>query len=214
MGNTACCKEAEEPMSIVATCVRDQGHERALSKLGRNLELLQGAQDGDVKRVSHALHDGAEPEIRQAFVLFGRDRTLDDIGPEGRVQPARPRGPTALMLAAKSGSVACLQMLLEFRANVAAEDEDGLRPIHYAAMSGEISTLACLINAGADVLQQDDLGNGVLEHLNAEVKNDVLQFRRWESAVMPEQCALGKDATNALDKEVAVASGEVAASSI
>jgi len=185
-------------MNIVATCVRDHSHEKALSKLGRNLDLLQGAQDGDVKRVSHALHDGAEPEIRQAFVLFGRDKTLDDLNPDGKVVPTRPRGPTALMLAAKSGSVACLQMLLEFKANVSSEDEDGLKPVHYAAMSGELGALACLVQAGADILAKDDQGKGVLDHLPPEVQEDVILRRKWEAALKKDN-TIGEGTPKALD---------------
>jgi hypothetical protein len=192
-------KDAEAPLDVVSACVvKGGGHERALSKLGRSIELLQGAQDGDLKRVSYALHDGADPEIRQAFVLFGRDKSLDNPTPQDRhscVQ--RPRGPTPLMLAAKSGSVACIQMLLEFKANVAAEDEDGLKPIHYAAMSGELLAFQCLVAAQADPMCRDDQDVGVLEHLPEETRNDAIQFQRWEIAVM-QDAAMGKRAAEEL----------------
>lgn len=186
MGNSACCREAEE--TIVTTCIRDFSHERTLIRLHADLDLLRGALEGDIKVLSRAIEDGANIEARQAFILFGREDTdyghADPYDPQDFGEPPRPevRGPTALMLAAKSGSLACVKKLLDHRANVCSVDEDGAQAVHYAAMSGEVSVLNALLQAGAEPTIRDELGRCPLDYLLPEVRDDPVMMRSFEDA--------------------------------
>lgn len=184
MGNSACCTpeegEADEAMIIILPhCLRDSEHERGMDRVSRNLELMNGARDGNAQMVCEALSSGADPEIRQSFVLFSRDQAPKDRN----AMHGHIRGPTPLMLSAKSGCVACIQVLVSAGASVHAKDEDGMQPVHYAALSGDIAALECLLSARADPLRRDDNGCGVLEHLPLEVQNDPKRLAQWRTFI-------------------------------
>lgn len=77
-------------------------------------------------------------------------------------------GLTPLMLAAQSGSVALMQVLVEQGADVNAADAmDGWTPLMYAVTSGIIPATTWLLAVGAEVNATDAAGNTAL-HLAIE----------------------------------------------
>merc|ERR1719203_2232234 len=86
-----------------------------------NARLLRGAQEGDAAAVREAIDAGACTETRHPMRIMPGGRTNKD-------QPLSKGdwGLTPLMHAAKGGHLTCLMALLDARADVAAEDEDGV----------------------------------------------------------------------------------------
>jgi len=165
-----------KPDKVIAECQQYTGHDDLIDRKYIDVQLLAGARDGDLAIVSEALNKGASVETRQPMRIL-----------TGSVQLENPStfGPTPLMLAAKSGSLPIVRLLLDKRAKVHAKDEDGLRPTHWAALSGELSSLQVLIEAGADVSILDDDCRHVLDHLPEEITRDRLELRRWQEVTGP-----------------------------
>merc|ERR1712224_553827 len=88
-------------------------------------------------------------------------------------------GMTPLMHAAKGSHLKCVTALLTARAMVNAEDEDAMRPLHFAAQSGDFDIATAIINAGAQCDVVDDTGRSVLEHLPDEVSKQPYELKRW-----------------------------------
>ena len=65
----------------------------------------------------------------------------------------------ALSLAARSGHVEVMKILIKAGANLDSVGEAGMRPIHFAANAFREAAIVCLIEAGADVNAKDNAGN-------------------------------------------------------
>lgn len=143
-----------------------------------NVRLLAGARDGQVDIVREALLAGANTETRQPMKVFA-----GHTGVNASRKGGKRCNPTPLMLAAKSGSVPCIKVLLRYGARLDAKDEDLMRPVHFAALSGEFSALQALIAARANPGVLDANQCSVLDHLPAEVHKDHRELRLWREAI-------------------------------
>jgi len=144
-----------------------------------NVQLLAGARDGEEPVVREALKGGANPETRTPM----RISVTGGFDVVGKVKKEKKRGPTPLMLAAKSGSVGCVKALLSAGAKLEAKDEDGMRPLHFAALSAELAALEVLLAEGASPDALDANKRGVLDHLPADVRRSRPELRKWEEAL-------------------------------
>ena len=59
---------------------------------------------------------------------------------------------TPLHIAATSGDIACVELLLMYNADIDALSTEGVKPIHMAALSGNTAVVRCLLDNGADDL--------------------------------------------------------------
>jgi ankyrin repeat protein len=101
---------------------------------------VNGAQ-GDGMTALHwaAMHD--DLELARALLANGANpQTVTRLG-----------GVTPLLLAAKSGSPALVQMLVQSGASVKQADQLGVTPLMMAAASGNPDVVKALVAAGADV---------------------------------------------------------------
>mmetsp|Transcript_8637 Transcript_8637/g.16346 ORF Transcript_8637/g.16346 Transcript_8637/m.16346 type:complete len:212 (-) Transcript_8637:130-765(-) len=164
-----------EPVQLPAACML-------------NARLLRGAQDGDPVVVREALDAGAFTETRQPMRIRPGSHGGSD-GNHGRGDGTRSRtmaGLTPLMHAAGGGHLSCVIALLEARARVDAEDEDGATPLHFAAASGDIDVFKAMLLAGADGSVQDSDERRVLEYLPEDIQLDSTKFPKWEAALRDE----------------------------
>ena len=69
---------------------------------------------------------------------------------------------TPLFMAVDSGDVACINMLLEKKADVHARDINGNTIFRYATLRSTEAMMQLLLNAGADINVQDDMGQSPL----------------------------------------------------
>jgi len=163
----------KECVQTVMKCQHDNIDRRFV-----NVQLIAGARDGEVSVVSEALRAGACTETRSPMKIFAG--TSSSEVPELQVQVFKKRcGPTPLMLAAKSGSVPCIKVLLAHRAHLGARDEDGMRAVHFAALSGEFAALKALLEARANPCAMDAERRAPLDHLPSEARSDPGELRRW-----------------------------------
>eukprot|EP00746_Dinoflagellata_sp_MGD_P166900 gnl/MRDRNA2_/MRDRNA2_97119_c0_seq1.p1 gnl/MRDRNA2_/MRDRNA2_97119_c0~~gnl/MRDRNA2_/MRDRNA2_97119_c0_seq1.p1 ORF type:complete len:258 (-),score=52.09 gnl/MRDRNA2_/MRDRNA2_97119_c0_seq1:245-1018(-) len=108
-------------------------------------------------------------------------------------------GTTALMYAAREGHYHVVGFLLEARANPHAADLEGMRPLHFAALSGSPEVCKCLIDAGAATTEVDDQGQRAYDWLPVSMLGDIESRRRWESLLL-----MDKDLEVAVPRAVAV----------
>lgn len=136
-------------------------------------ELVRAARNGDVDAAICAIQAGAHLETRNPFTVLHRGDSFteeDYLCGEGL---------TPLMHAVQEGHTKCVAVLLMARACVNAEDEDGIRPLHLAAASGDLEMSATLVWACASTDIVDRAGISVLGHLPHEIRIDMEEVRRW-----------------------------------
>jgi len=175
---TGCTTEAQACASDCQNNTACFAEPLANGKLN-NVYLLSAARDGEAALVKEALQAGAYVETRQPMRMLAGEATIAREKKSG----FQAYGPTPLMLAAKSGSVQCVNLLLAARAKVEAVEEDGLRPVHFAAFSGDTRILELLLDVGADPRTADEQGMSVLDHLPKEVLNEPKLLRQWKELV-------------------------------
>mmetsp|Transcript_74654 Transcript_74654/g.206758 ORF Transcript_74654/g.206758 Transcript_74654/m.206758 type:complete len:198 (+) Transcript_74654:43-636(+) len=150
-----------------------------------NAKLLRGARDGDPGAVRQALDVGANTETRQPLRGALGSPTAGEDTPRlpGRVAT----GLTPLMHAARGGHLTCVMALLDARAAVDAEDEEGLTALHYAAAAGDLDVFKALVLSCGDGLLYDRRGRLPLDLLpEAIVSQHPGEVRRWEAVMRNE----------------------------
>jgi ankyrin repeat protein len=84
------------------------------------------------------------------------------IQAEGRPKSLDSGGLTPLLYAARENCLACVNVLLESKADINLPDPDGVTPLHVAIMNANWDVAKRLIDAGADVNQWDIYGEAPL----------------------------------------------------
>merc|ERR1712194_574736 len=92
----------------------------------------------------------------------------------------RKPGLTPLMRAAQEGQAKAVVLLLEKRATPHAQDEDGMTPLHFAALAGCQESCAALLLAGANAGVVDDDMRSSLACVPAEYKCTRKEREAWE----------------------------------
>lgn len=92
-----------------------------------NTELLEAALEGDVRKASKTLKEGAMMEYKNAY------------------------GGTAIMNAAKMGNIEIIKLLLEKGADIDARDYEGKTALWKAIEAKKMETARFLIQNGADI---------------------------------------------------------------
>mmetsp|Transcript_59327 Transcript_59327/g.150577 ORF Transcript_59327/g.150577 Transcript_59327/m.150577 type:complete len:193 (-) Transcript_59327:125-703(-) len=182
MGNDASlesCGCARGPPNVHGRRRGDSGASpSSKNEMASNAKLLRGAREGDATQVRQALDVGANTETRQA------------LGPSSQEMPRLPgrggAGMTPLMHASKGGHLTCVMALLDARASVEAEDEDGYTALHFAAAKGELDVFKALVLGRGDGLVHDKQGRLPLDHLPDGILHRPDEVRRWEAVMRNE----------------------------
>ncbi|CAN6654804.1 hypothetical protein TRVA0_027S01442 [Trichomonascus vanleenenianus] len=82
---------------------------------------------------------------------------------------------TAVMAAARRGNDPCINLLLDFGANVNIADREGNTPVHVAAAYGHIKTLRTLVERSANTAQANDEGWRPVQYCSTYQVQDYLQ---------------------------------------
>merc|ERR1712176_175041 len=137
-----------------------------------------GSQDGDTDAVKSAISQRAFLEARRPFVVTPETSaggvSKADIN-------ARGTGLTPLMYASKGAYLSAMELLVSAKANLEAQDEDGIRSLHLAAMSGELDAVSLLLKAGAEAYAEDDEGRTAMEHVPIALVRTAKERQVWES---------------------------------
>jgi len=110
------------------------------------------------------------PGMMQLLISKGADvnaRSIDrnyqrHVTAEGRPKSLDSGGLTPLLYAARENCIACVEVLLENRADIDLPDPDGVSPLLVAIMNANWDLAGQLIRAGADVNQWDIYGESPL----------------------------------------------------
>jgi len=172
LGCGGTCSQASSNCSVQKTCgIRSVDDIKVT-----NSQLLQAARDGDNGLLLKALRAGAEPDTRHPMTMAPGRKAVKTVR-------ARNCGLTPLMHAANGGYLTCAMSLLEAKASVNAEDEDGTRALHLAACSGDLDVFKALLVAGADSRAKDCYGKGSLDYLPDDIKESPKQIKRWQQII-------------------------------
>jgi ankyrin repeat protein len=90
--------------------------------------------------------------------------------------PVSQQAPTILWKAAGSGDFKRIQSLISNGADVNSENEDGLTPLHVAAIHGRGTIVKLLIDHGADVNTKTEDGQTLLHHVAREGHVNVVKL--------------------------------------
>eukprot|EP00932_Pfiesteria_piscicida_P001720 SRR837773.11668.p1 GENE.SRR837773.11668~~SRR837773.11668.p1 ORF type:complete len:217 (-),score=15.30 SRR837773.11668:60-671(-) len=145
-----------------------------------NAKLLRGAKDGDAALVRFALDVGANTETRQVCTSV-----IDTPSDLADVRQAAV-GWTPLMFAARGGHLTCVMALLDARASVEAEDEEGCTALHFAAVKGDLDVFKALVLGRGDGLVHDRRGRLPLECLPDAVLLRPDEVRMWDAVMRNE----------------------------
>ena len=102
-------------------------------------EQLEVSPEILVCKLKRAAYKGSKKDLRE---LLKAGAPIDGCHKYGK---------TALHEAVRHGQFRCVEILLNYRANVNIATYDGLTPLHEAAEQGFVDCLIALINHGADV---------------------------------------------------------------
>ena len=131
---------------------------KARGKAFGETALMLAAQENQPQAVSVLLKHGAEIDARSTALTYEKDR----FGLEG-VNTILPRGNwTALMYAAREGSVDAVRALAEAGAGLNLADPDGSTPLLLAITNAHYDAAALLVEKGADANLADSSGMGPL----------------------------------------------------
>uniref|UniRef100_A0A7S4QG84 Uncharacterized protein n=1 Tax=Alexandrium monilatum TaxID=311494 RepID=A0A7S4QG84_9DINO len=129
-----------------------------------NQDLLLAAKEGDHLRVHVALLSGADLEVRRAWAERDEDfweasgiygDKWRSLGKEEALEVNE--GLTPLMHASEAGHMKIVTLLLQAKACVNTEGQDGRRALHCAMAAGHFEVARALLSAGA-TCRPGDLG--------------------------------------------------------
>jgi uncharacterized protein len=127
------------------------------SSLGETA-LMWAAAENHPEAVGALIEHGADPNTRSDKLVYSKDR----FGPEG-VTTILPHGSwTALMYAARQGSLDAARALAEAGADLNLADPDGTTALHLAILNGHFDTAGMLAKKGADPNIADVTGMAAL----------------------------------------------------
>lgn len=98
------------------------------------------------------------------------DLSLHDPGPVSR------QAPIILWKAARSGDIKRVQSLISSGADVNSKNEDGLTPLHVAAVRGREAIVKLLIEQDADVTTKNKDGQTLLHHVAREGHVNIVEL--------------------------------------
>mmetsp|Transcript_17869 Transcript_17869/g.34831 ORF Transcript_17869/g.34831 Transcript_17869/m.34831 type:complete len:355 (-) Transcript_17869:97-1161(-) len=145
-----CVTQCRVVESVIHSAANDDfDHSKAmLHESLLNQELIRAAMEGRDQMAAWQLTRGAFIETRRPFsIVF-----------EGDLEQKRSHanlGLTPLMHAALGGHVDTCAVLVAAGAQVDAEDEDRMRPMHFAAKAGSLEIFKLLLRARADANCKD-----------------------------------------------------------
>jgi ankyrin repeat protein len=127
------------------------------SSLGETA-LMWAAAENHPEAVRALIEHGADPNARSDKLVYPKDR----FGLEG-VTTILPRGNwTALMYAARQGSLEAARTLAEMGADLNLADPDGTTALELAILNGHFDTAGALTEKGADPNIADSTGMAAL----------------------------------------------------
>jgi uncharacterized protein len=127
------------------------------SSLGETA-LMWAAAENHPEAVRVLIEHGADPNARSETLVYPKDR----FGLEG-VTTILPHGSwTALMYAARQGSLEAARALAESKADLNLADPDGTTALELAILNGHYDTAAMLTQKGADPNIADSTGAAAL----------------------------------------------------
>lgn len=108
----------------------------------------------------------------------------------------RRHGLTPLMTAAKEGHLQAVLFLLQSQASLDSEDEDGMRPLHFAAVAGARDCCEALLYARACPAALDDIGRDGFACVPREFTLSRAERSRWRKLMHPVGHLAGQDEDN------------------
>lgn len=116
------------------------------------------------------VEDGRTPLTRECDEgYFNTSKILLEGGADANM-PNSGNGMTPLMYAANATEEALqlCELLIQYGADIDAQDDNGMTPLMYSARSRQIGVMKLLIEQGADVTITDEKGKTALDHVRSK----------------------------------------------
>jgi ankyrin repeat protein len=117
-------------------------------------QLHQAARGGDVGKLSELVQETKTPTAQTP-------KPTDDPG-SGTLDVKNEEGATALHIAAASGNMKAVSILISAGADINAIDDGGSTPLHQAVAANQMDVVKALVEAGAKIETFDDTGGSAL----------------------------------------------------
>ena len=118
-----------------------------------------------------------------ALIWLSDDKSVRDNAIEYRSQS----GITPLHFAAESGSVDCVEFLLDNESDINATTVEGDTPLHYSIK--QISTMECLVDHGCDIHIKNNYGKTAFEMTMKKGNVETAQFVLNKKIELKEDCS-------------------------
>jgi uncharacterized protein len=145
---------AEILRMLIARGADANARERSLGETA----LMWAAAENHPEAVRALMEHGANPNTRSDQLVYPKDR----FGLEGVITILPHGGWTALMYAARQGSLESARALAEMGADLNLADPDGTTALELAILNGHYDTAALLTEKGADPNIADSTGMAAL----------------------------------------------------
>ncbi len=137
--------------------IRHGANVNAVEQFGGQTALMWAAARRHPQMVRLLASKGADVDARATVRHFDRHITV-----EQRYKNTHTGGLTPLLYAIRENCKACVDALIEHKANILLPDPDGIAPLTLAMMAGNWDIARRLLDAGADVNQWDIYGQAPL----------------------------------------------------
>ncbi|KAK7863559.1 hypothetical protein R5R35_011183 [Gryllus longicercus] len=190
--DNALLEAAKEGRSEDVQCLIASGANINTENVQQTTPLMLAAYEGYSDTLQVLLRAGADVECRDmneylplhAAACRGHEGAVHVLVEAGVDINARDgvTGSTALILAASKGHAECVYRLLQNnKTNIESRDDDGMTALHRAVMYAKASSVALLLDAGADVNSVDQRGWSPIDYAfrsGTEEIQQVLSGRR------------------------------------
>jgi ankyrin repeat protein len=144
-------------VEAAALLIRKGAKVNAAEKFGGQTALMWAAARHHPEMVKLLASKGADVNARAIVRNFERHITV-----EQRYKNTHTGGLTPLLYAVRENCKACVEALIQYKADIQMPDPDGIAPLTLAMMNGNWDLAQRFIDAGADVNQWDIYGQAPL----------------------------------------------------
>ncbi len=156
----------------------------------QNLELVEAAQKGDLKRVQDLLNKGADVETKNSdgitplmAAAFNNHLEIMKLLLEREANVnVMANGVSLLMVSSTMGQTPVVKLLLEWEADANAKDSSGVTSLMAASYEGHFDVVKLLIENKADIHAKSKDGDSALLAATAKGHTKIVELLKAQGA--------------------------------
>lgn len=156
----------------------------------QNLELIEAAHKGDLKRVQDLLNKGTDVETKNSdgitalmAAAFSNHLEIIKLLLEWKANVnVMPNGVSLLMVSSTMGQTPVVKLLLEWEADANAKDSSGVTSLMAASYEGHFDVVKLLIENRADIHAKSKDGDSALLAATAKGHTKIVELLKAQGA--------------------------------